>query len=115
MRTPSWKVGNKWVAYGLGNLTARFADGSPEDRQDSVVPRFTFRRTGDRNWEVDKVEIFPAFMEYDPRERVINVDAAIDDPSVSPRRRADYTRIRERIVGYVTMMGADTYGLTLTR
>ena len=41
---PFEKINHRWVAYGMGNLTTRFPDGSPESTQDAVVPEFTFTR-----------------------------------------------------------------------
>ncbi|HEX5541446.1 MAG TPA: CapA family protein [Micromonospora sp.] len=110
---PFEKIGNKWVAYGLGNLTTRFPDGSPENTQDSVVPRFTFTRTGTGNWEVTRVEVLATWMEYRPAARVIDLAAAIDDEELSAARRANYQRIRQRVARYVDMRGARSAGLRM--
>lgn len=110
---PFEKIGNKWVAYGLGNLTTRFPDGSPENTQDAVVPEFTFTRTPGGRWEVSQVTVLPTFMEYQPAARVVDLSAAIADPAVPAERRADYSRIAKRISGYVDMRGAVSAGLRL--
>lgn len=108
---PFEKIGNKWVAYGLGNLTARFPDGSPENTQDSVIPEFTFTRTAAGRWEVTDVSVLPTFMEYRPAARVVDLAAARDDESLSTTRRSKYARIEDRIAGYVDMRGAVAAGL----
>ncbi|BCB75763.1 hypothetical protein GCM10022251_26410 [Phytohabitans flavus] len=46
---PFEKIGDKWVAYGLGNLLVRFEDGSPENTADSAVPTFTFAEVAPGN------------------------------------------------------------------
>lgn len=108
---PFEKIGAKWVAYGLGNLTTRFPDGSPENTQDAVVPEFTFTRTASGRWEVTRVEVLATWMEYYPAARVVDLAAATDDDQVPAARRADYTRIQQRITRYVDMRGALAAGL----
>ncbi len=110
---PFERIGDKWVAYGLGNLTARFPDGSPENTQDSVVPRFTFTRSEDGSWRVTDVEVVPAFMEYRPEARVVNLPVALAQPGLDAERRDRYARALERITGYVDQRGAADSGLTM--
>ncbi|MCM0676828.1 CapA family protein [Micromonospora phytophila] len=108
---PFEKIGTKWVAYGMGNLTTRFGDDSPENTQDAVVPEFTFRRTASGRWEVADVTVLPTWMEYRPAARVIDLVTASTDPRLPTWRRADYARIHKRIMGYVDMRGALAAGL----
>ena len=108
---PFEKIGEKWVAYGLGNLTARFPDGSPENTQDSVIPEFTFTRTATGRWKVTQVTVLPAFMEYRPAARVVDLAAAANDDELSKARRDHYARIKKRIARYVDMRGAVADGL----
>ncbi|MGN9777716.1 CapA family protein [Micromonospora sp. H33] len=108
---PFEKIGSKWVAYGMGNLTTRFSDDSPENTQDSVIPEFTFRRTSSGRWEVTDVTVLPTWMEYRPAARVIDLLAASTDPRLPTWRRADYARIQKRIIGYLGMRGALAAGL----
>lgn len=110
---PFERIGDKWVAYGLGNLTTRFPDGSPERTQDSVVPRFTFTETSPGNWRVSAVEVVATWMEYYPAARVVNLPAALADPATDPQRRDRYQRILERISGYVDLRGAVADGLRM--
>ncbi|MGK5741142.1 CapA family protein [Micromonospora sp. URMC 103] len=108
---PFEKVGDKWVAYGMGNLTARFADGSPEETQDAVVPEFTFTRRPAGGWAVTSVTVMPTWMEYRPLARVVDVTAAAANPALPTWQRARYAAIVRRIGGYVDLRGAVAAGL----
>lgn len=109
---PFEKIGDKWVAYGLGNLTARFPDGSPEKTQDAAVPVFTFTRTAG-GWRVTDVAVRATFMEYRPAARVVDLAAALADRATNDGRRADYARIRDRISGFLDLLGARRDGLRI--
>lgn len=108
---PFEKIGSKWVAYGLGNLTTRFPDGSPEHTQDSVVPLFTFTRRAPGRWQVTTVDVLATWMEYRPAARVVDLAAGIENTRLAEPRRADYARIRSRIIGYLDLRGARRAGL----
>jgi poly-gamma-glutamate synthesis protein (capsule biosynthesis protein) len=110
---PFEKIGRKWVAYGMGNLTTRFDDSSPENTQDAVVPEFTFTRNASGGWEVTGVSVLPTWMEYRPAARVVDLVAAAKDPAVPATQRAHYAEIEKRINGYVGMRGALEAGLRL--
>jgi hypothetical protein len=112
---PFEKIGEKWVAYGMGNLTARFPDGSPENTQDAIVPTFTFREVQPGRWRVSEVEAVPTWMEYYPRARVVNLPAALADPDLAADRRDRYQAAYNRITEYVDLRGALADGLVLTR
>ncbi|WP_091342563.1 CapA family protein [Micromonospora rhizosphaerae] len=108
---PFEKIGRKWVAYGMGNLTTRFDDGSPENTQDAVVPQFTFTRTASGAWEVTDVTVLPTWMEYRPAARVVDLATAARDPALPAAQREHYVQIEKRINGYVGMRGALEAGL----
>ncbi|MFE9689390.1 CapA family protein [Micromonospora sp. NPDC005806] len=108
---PFEKIGRKWVAYGMGNLTTRFDDGAPENTQDAVVPEFTFTRAASGRWEVTDVTVLPTWMEYQPAARVVDLVSAAKDPAVPAARRTHYAEIERRINGYVGMRGAFEAGL----
>lgn len=110
---PFEKIGDKWVAYGLGNLTTRFPDGSPENTQDAVVPEFTFTRVAPGRWQVTKVTVLATWMEYYPAARVVDLSAAVAQTTMPADRRARYARIHQRIAGYVNMRGAMANALTM--
>ena len=108
---PFEKIGDKWVAYGLGNLLVRFADGSPQNTQDSVVPQFTFTEVAPSTWRVTDVAVHAFFMRYYPQPRLVDVAAATRDATPG----ADYAGIFRRITGYVNMRGAEAAGLRMVR
>jgi poly-gamma-glutamate capsule biosynthesis protein CapA/YwtB (metallophosphatase superfamily) len=107
---PFEKIGTKWVAYGLSNLTTY---GSPEETQDAVVPEFTFTRTAPGRWEVTRVEVLATWMQYQPAARVVDLATAIKDVGAPAERRADYARIQQQITQYVDMRGALAAGLRI--
>lgn len=111
---PMERINGKWVAYGLGNLTARFPDGSPEETQDSVIPTFTFTEQAPGQWRVTDVEVTAAWIEYAPAARVVNLPAALSDPQLDEARRATYQRALDRIRGNLYQRGADADGLRVT-
>ncbi|WP_327004364.1 CapA family protein [Dactylosporangium sp. NBC_01737] len=102
---PFEKIGDKWVAYGLGNLLVRFADGSKENTQDSVVPRFTFTQVAPGRWRVTDVTVRAFFMRYYPQPRLVDVAAAGDA----------YGGVYRRIAGYVDLRGAVADGLRMVQ
>jgi poly-gamma-glutamate capsule biosynthesis protein CapA/YwtB (metallophosphatase superfamily) len=110
---PFERIGDKWVAYGLSNLITRFADGSPENTQEAVVPEFTFTRTASGRWEVTRVQVHATFVQYHSAARLVDLASAINDPQTSADRRADYTRILQQITQYVDMRGALAAGLQI--
>jgi poly-gamma-glutamate capsule biosynthesis protein CapA/YwtB (metallophosphatase superfamily) len=110
---PFEKFGNKWVAYGLGNLITRFDDSSPENTREAVVPEFTFTRTATGRWEVTRIQVHATVMQYHPAARLVDLVSAINDPQTPADRRADYSRILQQITQYVDMRGAQAAGLQI--
>jgi poly-gamma-glutamate synthesis protein (capsule biosynthesis protein) len=108
---PFEKIGDKWVAYGLGNLTTRFPDGSPENTQDAVIAQFTFTRVAPGRWKATSAAAVPTFMRYRPAARVVDVSAAIR--SGPAEERSDWARIHERIAAYLDQRGARKAGLRI--
>lgn len=110
---PFERLGDRWVAYGLGNLTARFPDGSPESTQDSVIPTFTFTEVAPGSWRVTEASVVATWIDYHPAPRVVNLPAALADPQLSAGQRETYQRALARITGYVDQRGAFADGLTM--
>jgi poly-gamma-glutamate synthesis protein (capsule biosynthesis protein) len=111
---PFERVGGKWVAYGVGNVLVRFPDGSPEETQDAVVPRFTFTRSGG-TWHVTAVEVRGTWMEYEPKERIVDLATALGRKDVTGERRATYQRAYDRIKRWINAQGAAGAGLVVAR
>ena len=52
---PLEKIGDTWVAYGLGNFVAAHAEPSAANTEGLLV-RFTFRRSADGSWHTSNAE-----------------------------------------------------------
>lgn len=99
---PFEKIGDKWVAYGLGNSIARHSDPRG-DTEEGVAARFTFAREGAR-WKVSKAEYIPTLIKLDAPIRLI-------DLSTSPKS-AEVTKALADTDKNVLSLGADKSGLT---
>ncbi|HEY8374367.1 MAG TPA: CapA family protein [Pseudonocardiaceae bacterium] len=103
---PFERIGDEWVAYGLGNHVAvqALANGRTEE---GVIARFTFARDGDR-WRVEQAEYLPTLIKLGSPVRVVDLTAP-DGGGIDPERRA---RALERIDEVVLSRGAAEAGLT---
>lgn len=112
---PFERIGDEWVAYGMGNLTARFPDGSPPNTQDAIVPTFTFQEVRPGQWRVTDVTAVATWMEYYPQARVVNLPEALSDPDLPAEARDRYQAAFDRITEYADQRGALAAGLTLVQ
>ncbi len=71
---PFEKIGDKWVAYGLGNSVARHSEPKG-DTEEGAAARFRFVRDGDR-WKVDKAEYIPTYIKLDAPIRLIDLSTS---------------------------------------
>ncbi|WP_197321167.1 CapA family protein [Saccharomonospora sp. NB11] len=71
---PIEKVGDTWVAYGLGNSVARHAEplGVSEE---GIAARFTFVEQ-DGDWSVERAEYVPTLVELGPPIRLVDLTTA---------------------------------------
>lgn len=99
---PFAKIGDKWVAYGLGNSIARHSDPRG-DTEEGVAARFRFTREGTR-WKVTKAEYIPTLITLANPIRLI-------DLSTSPKS-AEVTKALTDTDKNVLSLGADKSGLT---
>jgi poly-gamma-glutamate synthesis protein (capsule biosynthesis protein) len=102
---PLEKINGKWVAYGMGNQIARQSDAHPA-RHEGVMPRFTFTEQAPGHWVVTTVEAIATWIDVTPRIRIVDLAAAIADPSTSSARRHTYLAAYRRITGYLQSRGA---------
>jgi poly-gamma-glutamate synthesis protein (capsule biosynthesis protein) len=111
---PLEKIGDKWVAYGMGNEVARHDDPIDASRE-GVMPRFTFTRVGPGHWRVTAAEAIPTWVELTPAIRVVDLSAALGSNAVAAGvdagRQAAYRAAYDRISGYLGARGADAAGL----
>ncbi|MBA0124094.1 CapA family protein [Haloechinothrix sp. YIM 98757] len=96
------RVGERWVAYGLGNHVARHAEprGTTEE---GIAARFEFTHTDD-GWVAETAEYIPTLVDLDEPIRLVDLTTA--DPT--PRRE----EALERTDGAVLGDGAAAHGLT---
>ena len=98
---PFERIGDKWVAYGLGNHLAEQGAGKTED---SVIARFTFTRGLDGRYRADRAEAIPTHIELGPGGvRVVNTAA----------HRAAYAGSYQRTVEVLNRRGAAAAGLVI--
>lgn len=99
---PIEKIGDKWVAYGLGNSVAKHEDprGTTEE---GLIVRFRFAKS-DVGWRVDKAEYLPTLVDLGPPIRLRDLTT---DTSVSAERKQEAL---DRTDGVVTSL--DAPGLT---
>ncbi|WP_410572480.1 CapA family protein [Amycolatopsis sp. cmx-4-61] len=99
---PFEKIGDKWVAYGLGNSVARHSEPKG-DTEEGAAARFRFVRDGNR-WKVDKAEYVPTLIKLDAPIRLI--DLSTSSPS------AQVTKALRDTDKNILSLHADKSGLT---
>jgi poly-gamma-glutamate synthesis protein (capsule biosynthesis protein) len=109
---PLERIGDKWVAYGMGNEVAY--QNFSLDTRDGIMPRFTFREVRPGVFRVVRAEVVPVHMWLDSRPvRVLDVAATIADPAApDPYRRACRQSL-QRIRAVLGQRGAYAAGLVL--
>ena len=108
---PFEKIGDKWVAYGMGNEVAHHAEPSNDNRE-GVLARFTFTEVSPGAWKVTTAEAIPIWMDFSP-DRLINIPDALADPATSSTDRSVLKGALMRIKGYLISRGADDDGLVV--
>ena len=103
------QIGEKWVAYGLGNQVARPSAMVDKDRE-GVMVRVTLGESGPR-WRVTKVEAIATWTELTPKVRIIELPKAVSDQSLPAATRQRYRATLSRIAGYLRLRGATASGL----
>lgn len=99
---PIEKVGDTWVAYGLGNSVARHAEPRGVS-EEGIAARFTFVRE-DGEWSVEQAEYVPTLVELGPPIRLVDLTTA------EPTERR--TEALERTDEIVRSRGGADDGLT---
>ena len=115
---PFEKIGDKWVAYGLGNEVAHH--GQPSDHtREGVLSRFTFTEVAPRmggaagRWRVTRAEAIPVWMDLAPNDRLIHIADALADPATPASERSVLRAAWDRIQRYLTSRGAAADGLAI--
>lgn len=107
---PIEKVGQKWIAYGMGNEVARHLEPEFANRE-GVMARFTFTEMAKGKWRVTLAEAIPTWMDLNPDIRLVDLPTALADPATPANRRAIYQAAEDRIRGYLLARGGASNGL----
>lgn len=99
---PFEKIGDKWVAYGLGNSVARHEEPRG-DTEEGVIARFRFTKAA-TGWKVDRAEYIPTLVDLGPPIRLRDLTSG---DGVDPGRRKEAVDRTEGVV-----MSLDPPGLT---
>ena len=112
---PFDKIGDTWVAYGLGNMIAH-QHRLPKltMAQHEVMASFTFAQGSDGRWTVTRAEARPAAMSnLNEPLRYVDLATLLADPAVSEARKAAYRPFYDRAVAALTKLGAGGKGLVI--
>ncbi|WP_242624150.1 CapA family protein [Micromonospora kangleipakensis] len=111
---PFERVGDEWIAYGVGNTLARH-DFPKDANREGVLAKFTFTEQPNRRWVVTRAEAIPIWLSLRPTIRVLDLARTLQHIPAGDRRRALYTAAQDRIAGYLDGRGAISAGLRVER
>ncbi|WP_410820128.1 CapA family protein [Micromonospora sp. 050-3] len=110
---PVERIGDTWIVYGMGNQIARHEKPINANR-DGAMTRVTFGPASEpKRWKVVAIEAIPTFVDLNPKIRLVDLERALADPTLSPGRRGIYQAAVERIEGNLLTRAADTAGLVV--
>jgi poly-gamma-glutamate synthesis protein (capsule biosynthesis protein) len=109
---PFEKVGDKWIAYGVGNTLARH-DFPVDANREGVIATFTFTEQPNHRWKITSARATPIWLSLKPTIRVVNLAEAVNHMPAIDRRRTQYTAAINRITGYLGARGAIKAGLRI--
>ncbi|MFI9641354.1 CapA family protein [Micromonospora sp. NPDC051925] len=109
---PIEKIGQKWVAYGMGNQVARHLEPIFANRE-GAMSRFTFTEAAKGKWRVTLAEAIPTWMDLNPDIRLVDLPAALADPTTPANRRAVYQAAQDRVRGHLLARGGAADGLKI--
>jgi poly-gamma-glutamate synthesis protein (capsule biosynthesis protein) len=107
---PMEKIGDKWIAYGMGN---EVSNQTRAGTRDGIMPRFTFRELIPGVFHVTKVEVFALHMWNSGTKRLYNVPAVLADPGTPDYLRAAALGTLRRVRSVLGQRGAFDDGLVL--
>ncbi len=96
---PFEKVGDKWVAYGLGNHIAD-QRGLAEATREGVLARFTFTERAAGGWSV-AAEYLPTYITSGRTLRVVDLSRALNNSKISAAASAVYRQAWRHVSGDV--------------
>ncbi|MEU4479142.1 CapA family protein [Micromonospora sp. NPDC023966] len=111
---PFERVGEEWIAYGVGNTLARH-DFPRDANREGVLAEFTFTEQPNRRWVVTNAVAIPIWLSLEPTIRVVDLARTLHHLPAGDRRRARYTAAQDRIAGHLDSRGAIAAGLHVQR
>ncbi|WP_329106591.1 CapA family protein [Micromonospora sp. NBC_01699] len=107
---PFEQFGEKWVVYGMGNQLARHSE-PVNDNREGVMAKITFTEIAPEKWKISEAAAIPIWTDLAPDIRLVDLAAALADPTLPAANREVYRGAYGRITGYLTARGADQDGL----
>ncbi len=109
---PLERIGEKWVAYGMGNQVAW--QNQAYNTRDGIMPRFTFTEVSPGVFRVVQAEVFPTFMWLDGLPgRLYDVYTVLATSNSPPALRASCLASLRRTQTVMGQRGAFDSGLRL--
>jgi poly-gamma-glutamate capsule biosynthesis protein CapA/YwtB (metallophosphatase superfamily) len=109
---PLERIGDKWIAYGMGNQVAW--QSQAQDTRDGIMPRFTFTEVSPGVFRVTKAEVIPIHMWLDGTPaRLYDVSAVLASSSVPKAIRSSCEASLRRTQSVLGQRGAFEDGLIL--
>ncbi|MGC5020165.1 CapA family protein [Micromonospora sp. DT47] len=111
---PFERVGDKWIAFGVGNTLARH-DFPNDSNREGVLAKFTFTEQPNRRWVVTRAEAIPVWLSLRPTIRILDLARTLEGMPGGDDRRTIYTAAQDRITGYLNSRGGIAAGLRVRR
>jgi poly-gamma-glutamate synthesis protein (capsule biosynthesis protein) len=109
---PLERIGDKWVAYGMGNQVAW--QSQAYDTRDGIMPRFTFTEVSPGEFQVTKAEVIATYMWLDGSPaRLYDISAVLNSPDMPRAIRASCAASLRRTQSVLGQRGAFDDGLIL--
>lgn len=102
---PFQRFGDEWVVFGMGNELARHAE-PVDDNREGVMARATFAEVAPGRWTVTRMEALPTWTDLAPDLRLVDLTAALADPTTPAEARREYRAAYDRVLGHVGALGA---------
>jgi poly-gamma-glutamate synthesis protein (capsule biosynthesis protein) len=99
---PVQNFGGKWVVFGMGNM---IANQTQPEREEGLLTRFTFTRTGGR-WRVTDAAFEPLLTVHGSPIRLYPVGRTLAGGGVDQGFRQRLVQARDRTTGIVGQLGA---------
>jgi hypothetical protein len=107
---PVERIGEEWVAYGLGNSVAAH-NVQRRANMEGLLVRFTFSERADGGWRVTKAEYAPMYQPDSPPHRIVDLGRALSGSALNPGKRREYRVSFERVRRVVEGRGGAEDGL----